>query len=129
MHGIACGERSIKLAAFHALHTVTLDETRRPVAHDSAPWTDHTRRTAEFLVSTPNLAAWSRTLAKLSVERTALGAAYGGGQYHLEIRASDVKEKKCTSMVVSRVVRTDRNGREVEQLQTFRGMVPRECGE
>lgn len=121
VHGISCGERSIRLAAYDAIYTVQLDEMNQPVRYDSVPWTDRGHVPPEFVGHFPNLGAWNQAATILKTDRISLGHVDGGGQYLLEISGKAIESERCASMVTTRVVRTDRNGRELQQLEIFRG--------
>lgn len=128
VHGILCGERSVKLAAYDAIYTVQLDEMNRPVRNDAVPWTDRGHVPPEFVGHSPNLGAWNRVANTLKIDRVFLGPVDGGGQYLLEVSGTAIASERCASTVTTRVVRTDRNGREVQEVEIFRGRGIRDCG-
>lgn len=128
VHGILCGERSVRLAAYDAIYTIQLDETNRPVRYDSVPWSDRGHTPPEFVGHSFNLGAWNRSASRLETDHISLGSVDGGGQYLLEISGQAIESERCASMVTTRIIRTDRNGRRVQQLEIFRGRGIRECG-
>jgi hypothetical protein len=128
VHGILCGEGSIRIAAYDAIYTVQLDERNRPVRYDSIPWTDRGHNPPEFVGHSLNLGAWNQVSTTLKTDRLLLGLAEDGGQFLLEVSGKAIESEACGSMVTSRVIKTDRNGREVEQLEIFHGRGIRECG-
>ena len=65
----------------------------------------------------------------LKIDRVVLGPVDGGGQYLLEVSGTAIASERCASTVTTRVVRTDRNGREVQKREIFRGRGIQECGE
>ena len=129
VHGIVCGERTVRLAAYDAIYTVHLDESGRPVRYDVVPWLDKGRAPPEFAGRSANLGAWNRVAETLRTDRIALGSVAGGGQYLLETKGTAIESEPCASMVTTRIVRTDRNGREVQEVQLFKGRGVRGCGE
>jgi hypothetical protein len=128
VHGILCSARSVRLAAYDAIYTVQLDEMNRPVRYDSVPWKDRAHIPPEFVGHSQNLGAWNRSASSLKTDRISLGSVDGGGQYLLEISGQAIESERCASMVTTRIVRTDRNGRQVQQLEIFRGRGIRDCG-
>ena len=129
VHGIVCGERDIQIAAYDAIYTVRLDSTGRPVSYDSVPWTDHPNMPPQFIARSLNLGEWSLPARYLKEQRELLATASDGGRYVLEITAAPVAANQCLSMVTSRIVRTDRNGHEIQHVDVFRGRGVRECGD
>jgi hypothetical protein len=128
VQGILCGERTIQLAAYDAIYTVLLDGTVRPVKYSANPLTDRGHVPSQFVGQARNLGAWNAMATTLKSERVSLGTVDGGGQYVLEISGAAVESQPCASIVTTRVVRTDRNGREVQQFEVFRGRGIRDCG-
>jgi hypothetical protein len=128
VHGILCDERTIRLAAYDAIYTVHLDEGSRPVRYESVPWLDKGHTPPEFIGHSSNLGASNRAAGALKVERVVLGSVAGGGQYLLEIRGTAIESERCASTVTTRIVRTDHDGREAQELQLFKGRGFRECG-
>ena len=56
--------------------------------------------------------------------------AAAGGQYLLDMNATATSAQRCPPILTTtRLIRTDRNGREVEGFQIFRGPGIRACGE
>jgi hypothetical protein len=123
-----CGERTVELAAHDAIYTVQLDAADRPVRCDAIPWTDRGRVPPRFVGQSKNLGGWNAVATTFKLERRSLGPVDGGGQYVLEISGAAVESERCESIVTTRVVRTDRNGREVQQFEVFRGRGIRDCG-
>jgi len=128
VHGMICGERTVRLAAFNAFYTVQLDERKQPQRVDTEPRGKGDPLPMEFGVAR-NLGAWNSAAAKLGTDRVSLGATDDGGRYLLEISGSAVPRERCAAAITTRLVRTDRNGREVQHLRIFQGRRPRECGE
>lgn len=129
VHGMRCDARTVRLAAFDAVYTVRLDEANRPVGYSKVPFPATGRLPEKFVGPSPNLGGWSRVRSTLGTERVPLGSTRDGGQAHLVIRGTNDPSARCWSIVTTHVVRTDRNGRDVQQLEIFRGRGPRECGE
>ena len=127
VQGIVCDERAVRLAALDAVYTVHLDESGRPARYDSVPWADKGHMPPAFIGHAANLAGWNRVAQTLTTERVALGSVGGGGQYLLDTAGAAVASERCASTVTSRIVRTDRNGREVQALQLFQGRGIRDC--
>jgi hypothetical protein len=128
VQGILCGEGSVRIAAYDAVYTVQLDEMNRPVSYESVPWMDRGHIPPEFVGHSQNLGAWNQAANTLTAERLSLGPADDGGQYLLEVSGKAIESERCESIVTSRLIRTDRNGREVQQLEIFRGRGVRDCG-
>ena len=128
VHGIRCGDRSVRLAAYDAIYTVVMDDMNRPVRYETTPWVDKGHVPPEFVGQFANLGGWSRAAGTLKTDRVPLGTVDRGGQYYLEIQGTEIAYERCASMVTARVIRTDRNGREVQQLEIFRGRGVRDCG-
>ena len=128
VHGILCTERMVRLAAYDAIYTVHLDETNRPLRYDMILWMDKQHTPAEFVGHSLNLGAWNRVADTLKTERLSLRSVAGGGQYLLEMKGTVVTSERCASTVTTRIVKTDRNGREVQELELFRGRGIRDCG-
>jgi len=129
VHGILCGERTVEIAAYDAIYSVRLDAAKRPIGYDTTPWADHQSTPPQFVGHSLNLGALSRAARDLKVQRESLGTVDGGGQYLLAISAVAIPSDRCSSMVTTRLVRTDRNGHQVQQLEIFRGRAVHECGE
>jgi hypothetical protein len=129
VHGMLCGDRTIRIAAFNAIYTVHLDEAQAPVRLEMTPRTPDGRVPPEFVeTQSRNLGAWSRVANTLTTERVPLGPVEGGGYFLLEVVGRAVESERCASTVTSRAIRTDRNGREVQQIQIFQGRGVRDCG-
>jgi len=76
-----------------------------------------------------NLGAWNRVADTLKIERQSLGPVGGGGQYLLEMKGTVIASEPCASIVTTRILKTDRNGREVQEVELFRGRGIRDCGD
>lgn len=129
VQGILCGEGTVQLAAYDAIYTVRLDASNRPIGYEAVPWEKHQNTPPQFVGHSLNLGSQSRTARDLKQRRETIGEAAGGGQYLLEITATPISSDPCSSMVTTRLVRTDRNGREVQQVELFNGRGIRDCGE
>ena len=128
VQGMTCGDRSVRIAAYDAIYTVQLDALVRPTRYDAVPWSAKGRVPAEFVGQSRNLGAWSQVANTLVTDRVVLGPNDDGGRYYLEIGGAAIASERCASMITSRVVRTDRNDHEVQQLELFRGRGVRSCG-
>ena len=131
VHGMQCGEGWIDVASFTAIYHVTLDENDRPVRYVMQPFPDSQKIPQEFILSqVQNLGASSGGRAYLKPVRVRLSAKERGGAYLLEIIAMAIPPlEKCELDITSRLVETDRDGREVSARIIFRGLGHRECGE
>jgi hypothetical protein len=128
--GMLCGDRTVQLAAYDAIYTIQLDATNRPVRYDSSPWLDRGHTPPQFVGHSENLGAFNPAARILKLQRISLGPVNGRGQYLLEMNANAISSERCASIVTTtRIVRTDRNGREVQQFQLYQGQGVRECGE
>jgi hypothetical protein len=131
VHGMQCGEGWIDVAAFTGLYHVTLDENNRPVRSELQPFPDGEKIPQTFILSQlQNLGASSGGRAYLKPVRVRLSAKEPGAGYLLEITAKAIPPlKKCELTITSRIVETDRNGREISARVIFQGRGYRECGE
>ena len=131
VHGMRCGEGWIDVAAFTNVYRVTLDENSRPVGYEVRPFPDGQKIPQEFILSQiQNLGASSGGRAYLKPVRVRLSASERGGAYLLEIIAKAIPPlKRCELAITSRIVETDRNGREINARIIFQGRGYRECGE
>jgi hypothetical protein len=131
VHGMLCGEGSIDVAAFTGIYHVTLDENHRLARYETRPFPDGQKIPEEFTRGQfQNLGALSGGRAYLKPNRVHLSATARGGEYRLEITAKAIPPlSKCELSVVSRIVETDRNGREINARTVFQGRGHRECGE
>ena len=131
VHGMQCGEGWIDVAAFITIYRVTLDENNRPVRYEVRPFPDGQKIPQEFILSqVQNLGASSGGRAYLKPVRVRVIAKERGGEYLLEIIAKAIPPlKKCELAITSRIVETDRNGREISARIIFQGRGYRECGE
>ena len=131
VHGMQCGEGRIDVAAFTNVYRVTLDENDRPVGYEVRPFPDGQQIPQEFILSqVQNLGGSSGRRAYLKPVRVRLSSKERGGAYLLEIIARAIPPlKKCELAITSRIVETDRNGREISARIIFQGPGYRECGE
>jgi hypothetical protein len=131
VHGMRCGEGWIDVAAFTNVYRVTLDENSRPVGYEVRPFPDGQKIPQEFILSQiHNLGASSGGRAYLKPVRVRLSARERGGAYLLEIVAKAIPPlKRCELAITSRIVETDRNGREIGARIIFQGRGHREWGE
>jgi hypothetical protein len=131
VHGMQCGEAWIDVAAFTGIYHVTLDENHRPIRYEVQSLADGQKIPQEFVLSQlQNLAAEGAARAYLKPVRARLSAKERGGEYLLEVNAKVIPPlKKCELAVTSRIVETDRDGREISARIIFQGRGHRECGE
>ena len=130
VHGMRCDDRTIQLAAHDTVYEVTLDAAGRPVRYESSPWPGRGRVPPQFVGQPRNLGIFNPAVTALKPLQITLGAAPEGGQYVLELTATTTSTERCAPVVTaSRVVRTDRGGRELGQFEIFRGRGSRECGD
>ena len=131
VHGMQCGEGWIDVASFTAIYRVTLDESDRPVRYAVQAFPDGQKIPQEFILSqVQNLGAESGGRAYLKPVRVRLTAKERGGAYLLEIIARAIPPlEKCELRITSRLVETNRGGREVNARVIFQGLGHRECGE
>jgi len=74
-----------------------------------------------------NVAANLSKSELLRTSRILLGSVDGGGQYLLEISGKVHESEPCWSTITTRIIKTDRNGRETQQVEIFRGRGVRDC--
>ena len=131
VHGMQCGDAWIDVAAFTGIYHVTLDENHRPVRYQVQPLPDGQQIPQAFILSQlQNLGADGGKRAYLKPVRAHLSATGRGGEYLLDITAKVISPlKKCELAITSRIVETDRDGREIGARIIFQGRGYRECGE
>jgi hypothetical protein len=131
VHGMRCGAGWIDVRSFNAVYHVILDKDDRPVRYEAQPAPDGQAIPREFILSQlQNLGPWRGGRAYRKPVRASLGVKERGGQYLLEINATVVPPlEKCELAITSRIVETDRNGREINARIIFQGGGHRECGE
>jgi hypothetical protein len=129
VHGMRCGAGWVQVASFAAVYHVMLDESDKPSRYEERPYSDSQKIVEEFSL-TQNLGPLSGGRAYWKPVRVRLSAKERGGGYFLEINAKTVSpSRKCELVVTSRIVETDRNGREINARLIFQGPGRRECGE
>ena len=127
VHGLRCGDGWVDVAAFTAIYRVTLDGTTRPMRYEIRPLAEGQRVPQEFYPQL-NLGTLSRAAHDLKPQRVSLGMKADGGQYFLEMTAQLIPSDRCRTTLTSRVVETDRNGREIRERVLFTGRGTRDCG-
>ena len=134
VHGMQCADSWIDVAAFTGIYHVTLDENRRPVRYQVQPLQplpDGQQIPQAFILSQlQHLGGDGAGRAYLKPVRAHLSATGRGGEYLLDITAKVIPPlKKCELAITSRIVETDREGREISARIIFQGRGYRECGE
>ena len=131
VHGMLCGEGWLDIASFTAVYRVTLDQNDRPVRYEVRGSLEGQPIPQPFIQSqSQNLGALSGGRAYLKPIRTALAVKPLGGEYVLEVGAKAIEPaKECELSITSRIVETDRAGREIGQRIIFQGRGRRECGD
>ena len=131
VHGMLCSDRAIQLAAYDAIYTIELDTTSRPVRYASTSWPNPGYQVPpQFVSQSRNLGSLNDAVAALKPVRIVLGTVPGGGQFLLEMTANPISSERCPGiMTTTRVVRTNSNGREVQEFRIFRGPGIRACGD
>ena len=127
VHGLRCGDGWIEVASFTAVYRVTLDNTGRPVRYEVHEFAVGQKVPSEFYPQR-NLGMLSPARARGKLERVSLGVRDGGGRLFLEMAGHDVPGEKCRVDLRSRVVETDRNGREVRDRVLYQAREHRDCG-
>jgi hypothetical protein len=130
VHGMMCGEGWIDVASFSSVYRITLDENDRPVRYEVVGSLEGRPIPQPFILSqNQNLGSSIGRRAYVKPIRTSLGAKPLGGEYILEITATAIEPmKQCEVLITSRVVETDRGGREISERIIFQGRGYRECG-
>jgi hypothetical protein len=128
VHGILCDAHMVRLAGWDAIYSVQLDTTFRPIRYNLTPRSDPQHLPPEFVGASRNLGGFNRIANALKVDRVSLGSVNGGGQFLVEVKGAAVPSDRCASTVISRIVRTDRSGREIQELEVFRGRGFGDCG-
>ena len=127
VHGLRCGEGWIDVAAFTAIYHVTLDGNTRPLRFEVRPFAEGQKVPPEFFPQL-NLGTLSRAGQDLKLQRISLGMKEGGGQYLLEMTGQLIPAERCRTALTTRIVETDRNGREISERLIFQGRGTRDCG-
>jgi hypothetical protein len=125
VHGLRCGDGWIEVASFTAIYRVMLDKQQRPGRYEIKQFATGQKLPPEFYPQR-NLGMLSSARGK--TERVSLAVRDGGGQVFLEMSGVDVPSEKCRVDLKSRVVETDRNGREVRERVLYQARGSRECG-
>ena len=130
VHGMLCGEGWIDVASFTAVYRVTLDKNDRPERYELRGSLEGQPIPQPFIMSQyQNLGSFVGGRAYLKPIRTSLGGKPLGGEYILEVAATAIEPvKQCEVSITSRIVETDRAGREISQRIIFQGRGHRECG-
>jgi hypothetical protein len=130
VHGMRCGDRAIRLAAYDAIYTVELDKNDRPTRYTSSPWLDRGHTPPEFVGQSSNLGAHNLAAATSTPHRISLGSVSGGDRYVLEMTARALSSERCPRIeTASKIVRLNFAGVEIQQYQIYRGDGIRECGD
>ena len=124
VHGMECGARSIRIAAFDRVYEIALDTRDLTVVPLATPG----RRPAGFAALQPNLGELSKPVSTRRTERVFLANASNGDGIFLEIAGRPTAER-CLTEIVTRVVQRDAAGVEVTDRPIFKGRARRECGE
>jgi hypothetical protein len=127
VHGLRCGDGWIAVASFTATYHVTLDGQARPIRYEVRPFATGQKVPLEFFPQR-NLGMLSPARASGRLERVSLGTKEGGGQFLLEMAGHEIANDRCVVALTTRVVETDRNGREVRQRIIYQAQGHRECG-
>lgn len=127
VHGLRCGDGWIEVASFTAIYRVTLDDSIRPIRYDVRPFATGQKVPPEFYPQR-NLGMLSPARAHGKFERVSLGGRDGGGHVFLEMAGYDVPNERCRVELKTRVVETDRNGREIRDRVIYQAREHRECG-
>lgn len=123
-HGILCEDQAVKLAAYDAIYTVHLNAGFQPTGYEVTPWADHQHTPPEFVGRWLNLGGWARP--EHGFQRQLVGTVNGGNiRYYLVIRETQVSQ--CQWRIESRLVRTDRNDRELQNSEIFNAISQRAC--
>jgi uncharacterized membrane protein len=127
VHGLRCGGAWIDVASFTAVYRVTLDDAVRPTGYQVRPFGEGRKVPPEFFPQR-NLGMLSPARASRQPDRVSLGAKAGGGQFLLEMTGRLIPNERCVVALTTRVVETDRNGREIRERIIFEGRGYVECG-
>jgi|SRR6516165_4345482 hypothetical protein len=127
VHGILCRDHQVLLSAHDAIYAVRLDSRNVPIEYQTTPWADHQNMPAIFIGQSLNLGEWARTRSSGGVQRSTLGTGGDGGHYFLEFDTDTAQSTDCRRPTKTRLVRTDRNGREIQQFEIFSGLTARGC--
>jgi hypothetical protein len=128
VHGLRCGDGWIEVASFTAFYRVTLGDTAQPVGYAAHSFAVGQRVPPEFFPQR-NLGMLSPASVRGRIERVSLAEREGGGRLLLEMAGLDVPDARCRVDLRTRVVETDRNGREIGERVLYLGRGHRECAD
>jgi hypothetical protein len=127
VHGLRCGDGWIEVASFTAVHRVTLDNNNRPVRYETRPFAVGQKVPPAFYPQ-HNLGMLSPARARGRIEPVSLEQRDDGGRLFLEMAGLEVPGERCRVDLRTRVVETDRNGREIRDRLLYQARGHRECG-
>jgi hypothetical protein len=127
VHGLRCGDGWIEVASFTAIYRITLDANTHPSRYEMRPFGDGQKIPSEFLPPR-NLGMASPALQNGTSERVSLGMKADGGQFALEMTGQVSPDERCLTALTTRIVETDRNGREIRDRIIYQGRGHRDCG-
>jgi hypothetical protein len=127
VHGLRCGEGWIDVASFTAIYHVTLDANSQPSRYDVRPFGEGQKVPPE-LRPQGNLGMLSPAIRNGKSERVSLGMKQDGGQFVLEMTGQPIPNEQCLMALTTRIVETDRNGREIRERIIYQGRGRQECG-
>jgi hypothetical protein len=128
-HGMACDDRSVRMAAYDAIYTIDLDTDRRPTAYVAEPRPNRNSLLPE-LRNEGNLGMMSyrmRLTTWGAARRDLLLRTASGNEFVLEFVPDPQKTDECQSEITTRLLELDSRGEVVRALAIFRGLVIREC--
>ncbi len=129
LHGMLCEAGRIRVASWWAVHTVDLDEGRRPASRSETAYEAAGRIPAEFTgLAGPRNLGW---LARLDTALRARFPLFEDRGHTFAIEVEPVREsiRTCSHVSFTRLVERDAAGALVRFREIVRGAVGRECGE
>jgi hypothetical protein len=130
VHGMLCGEGWIDVASLTSVYRVTLDQNDHPERYEVRGSLEGRPIPQPFILSqNQNLGSSIGARAYLKPISTSLGAKSLGGEYILEVTAKAIEPmRQCEVLITSRILETDRGGRQISERIIFQGRGYRECG-
>jgi hypothetical protein len=131
VHGMLCGATDIRVAAYDAIYTVSLDRSQKPTGFVKVA-IPRGQMPIELLRAQRNLGSlgylfdykdWGRKV------RRSLAQEPSGHEFVLEFVPDPVKPGQCSTEVTTSILEIDANNHVLTARRLFRGLAHRACGE
>jgi len=125
VHGMHCGDRAVRVAAFNAIYTIAVDSAPKVIGKSVLPSAEHRYPSDSF--AQRNLALLSRARGTMKAERVLLGKSTAGHLFELVITPTP-SLKPCAVQIETTLVESDEAGKQIASRSVFAGEGHRECG-